>query len=122
MRNRETVALLIAEQFDPKVNWATNVAMQTGRADVVKQYSTQAQGEDKNTKGICPAALGSKAQQPASFSPKTGLFYVPTNNASMASEPFKVAYTAAQPYARAPFSFNTPPAPPTPPTLPPCAP
>ncbi|MBV8740455.1 MAG: PQQ-dependent dehydrogenase, methanol/ethanol family, partial [Sinobacteraceae bacterium] len=66
--NRETGALLVAEKYDPKVNWATHVDMQTGRPEVVKQYSTQAQGEDKNTKGICPAALGSKDQQPAAFS------------------------------------------------------
>src|SRR6201993_851949 len=41
--NRETGALLVAEKYDPKVNWATRVDMQTGRPEVVKQYSTQAQ-------------------------------------------------------------------------------
>src|SRR5712672_661349 len=107
--NRETGALLIAEKFDPKVNWATHVDMQTGRPDVVKQYSTQAQGEDKNTKGVCPAALGSKDQQPASFSPKTGLFYVPTNHVCMDYEPFKVSYTAGQPYVGATLSMYPPP-------------
>src|SRR5712671_1376653 len=107
--NRETGALLIAEKFDPKVNWATHVDMQTGRPDVVKQYSTQAQGEDKNTKGVCPAALGSKDQQPASFSPKTGLFYVPTNHVCMDYEPFRVSYTAGQPYVGATLSMYPPP-------------
>jgi lanthanide-dependent methanol dehydrogenase len=48
--------------------------MQTGKPQVVKQYSTQAGGEDYNTKQICPAALGTKDQQPAAFSPKTGIF------------------------------------------------
>jgi len=107
--NRETGALLVAEKFDPKVNWATHVDMQTGRPEVVKQYSTQAQGEDKNTKGICPAALGSKDQQPAAFSPKTGLFYVPTNHVCMDYEPFKVSYTAGQPYVGATLSMFPPP-------------
>src|ERR1700738_625056 len=106
--NRETGALLVAEKFDPKVNWATHVDMQTGRPDVVKQYSTQAQGEDKNTKGVCPAALGSKDQQPAAFSPKTGLFYVPTNHVCMDYEPFKVSYTAGQPYVGATLSMFPP--------------
>src|SRR5438270_177490 len=106
--NRETGALLVAEKFDPKVNWATHVDMQTGRPEVVKQYSTQAQGEDKNTKGICPAALGSKDQQPAAFSPKTGLFYVPTNHVCMDYEPFKVSYTAGQPYVGATLSMYPP--------------
>jgi glucose dehydrogenase len=57
--NRETGALLVAEKYDPKVNWATHVDMQTGKPQVVKQYSTQAGGEDHNTRQICPAALGS---------------------------------------------------------------
>jgi alcohol dehydrogenase (cytochrome c) len=106
--NRETGALLVAEKFDPKVNWATKVDMQTGRPQVVKDYSTQAGGEDKNTKQICPAALGSKDQQPAAFSPKTGLFYVPTNHVCMDYEPFKVSYTAGQPYVGATLSMYPP--------------
>ena len=79
--------------------------MQTGRPQVVTQYSTQADGEDNNTQGICPAALGSKDQQPAAFSPKTGLFYVPTNHVCMDYEPFKVSYTAGQPYVGATLSM-----------------
>ncbi len=37
--NRETGALLVAEKFDPKVNWASKVDMQTGRPEVVAQYA-----------------------------------------------------------------------------------
>ena len=106
--DRETGELLVAEKYDPAVNWATHVDMKTGRPEVVKQYSTNAQGEDHNTKGICPAALGSKDQQPASFSPQTGLFYVPTNHVCMDYEPFKVAYTAGQPYVGATLSMFPP--------------
>ena len=54
-----------------------------------------------NSTGICPAALGSKDQQPAAFSPKTKLFYVPTNHVCMDYEPFRVSYTAGQPYVGA---------------------
>jgi len=106
--NRETGELLVAEKFDPKVNWATEVDMETGRPQVVEQYSTHAQGEDVNTTGICPAALGSKDQQPASFSPKTGVFYVPTNHVCMDYEPFRVSYTAGQPYVGATLSMYPP--------------
>jgi lanthanide-dependent methanol dehydrogenase len=106
--NRETGALLVAEKYDPKVNWATHVDMATGRPEVVKQYSTQAGGEDHNSKGICPAALGSKDQQPAAFSPKTNVFYVPTNHVCMDYEPFKVSYTAGQPYVGATLSMFPP--------------
>jgi PQQ-dependent dehydrogenase (methanol/ethanol family) len=106
--DRETGELLVAEKYDPAVNWATHVDMKTGRPEVVKQYSTNAGGEDHNTKGVCPAALGSKDQQPASFSPQTGLFYVPTNHVCMDYEPFKVAYTAGQPYVGATLSMFPP--------------
>src|SRR5437660_8389202 len=81
--DRTNGELLVAEKYDPKVNWATKVDMdknsQTyGRPLVDPKYSTQR--EDVNVKSICPAALGTKDQQPAAFSPDTGLFYVPTNH------------------------------------------
>ena len=103
--DRVTGELLVAEKFDPKVNWATHVDMNTGRPQVVAKYSTRQNGEDVNSKGICPAALGSKDQQPASFNPKNGLFYVPTNHVCMDYEPFRVEYTAGQPYVGATLSM-----------------
>ncbi|MGO8916324.1 MAG: methanol/ethanol family PQQ-dependent dehydrogenase [Stellaceae bacterium] len=106
--NRETGELLVAEKYDPKVNWATHVDMATGRPEVVKEYSTQAGGADHNSQGICPAALGSKDQQPAAFSPTTKLFYVPTNHVCMDYEPFKVTYTAGQPYVGATLNMYPP--------------
>ncbi|MCB1714575.1 MAG: PQQ-dependent dehydrogenase, methanol/ethanol family, partial [Candidatus Competibacteraceae bacterium] len=78
--DRATGELLVAEKYDPAVNWATHVDMETGRPQVVAEYSTHQNGEDVNSENICPAALGSKDQQPSAFSPKTGLFYVPTNH------------------------------------------
>lgn len=103
--DRTNGALLVAEKYDPKVNWATHVDMKTGRPQVVAKYSTAQNGPDVNTKGICPAALGTKDQQPASFDPNTGLFYVPTNHVCMDYEPFKVEYTAGQPYVGATLSM-----------------
>jgi len=103
--DRATGELLVAEKFDPAVNWATHVDMNTGRPQVVDKYSTRVQGEDVNTTGICPAALGTKDQQPAAFSPKSGLFYVPTNHVCMDYEPFRVSYTAGQPYVGATLSM-----------------
>jgi PQQ-dependent dehydrogenase (methanol/ethanol family) len=99
--DRVTGELLVAEKFDPAVNWATHVDMATGRPQVVAKYSTDHNGEDVNTTGVCPAALGSKDQQPSAYSPRTGLFYVPTNHVCMDYEPFKVSYTAGQPYVGA---------------------
>ena len=103
--DRTNGALLVAEKYDPAVNWATHVDMKTGRPQVVAKYSTAKNGPDVNSKGICPAALGSKDQQPASFDPNTKLFYVPTNHVCMDYEPFKVEYTAGQPYVGATLSM-----------------
>ncbi len=103
--DRETGELLVAEKYDPAVNWATHVDKATGRPQVVSQYSTHQNGADVNSTGICPAALGSKDQQPAAFSPKAGLFFVPTNHVCMDYEPFQVSYTAGQPYVGATLSM-----------------
>jgi alcohol dehydrogenase (cytochrome c) len=108
--DRATGELLVAEKFDPAVNWATKVDMDKssktyGRPLVVSRYSTEQNGQDVNTKGICPAALGTKDQQPAAYSPKTGMFYVPTNHVCMDYEPFKVSYTPGQPYVGATLSM-----------------
>ena len=106
--DRTSGALLVAEKYDPKVNWATRVDMKTGRPEVVKQYAPGENGVDHNNKGICPAALGSKDEQPASFNPRTGLFYVPTNHVCMDYEPFKIDYVAGQPYVGATLSMYPP--------------
>ena len=96
--DRVTGELLVAKKFDPAVNWATSIDMKTGRPNLVRKYSTDRNGADFNTKGVCPAALGTKDQQPAAYSPRTGLFYVPTNHICMDYEPFEVEYTSGQPY------------------------
>jgi PQQ-dependent dehydrogenase (methanol/ethanol family) len=103
--DRVTGELLVAEKYDPAVNWASHVDMKSGRPVVQAKYSTGQNGPDVNTKGVCPSALGTKDQQPASYSPKTGLFYVPTNHVCMDYEPFQVDYTAGQPYVGATLSM-----------------
>jgi PQQ-dependent dehydrogenase (methanol/ethanol family) len=111
--DRDNGELLVAAKYDPKVNWTTGVDMNKssptyGRPKVVAEYSTEHNGEDKNSKNICPAALGSKDEQPAAYSPDTGLFYVPTNHVCMDYEPFRVSYTAGQPYVGATLSMYPP--------------
>jgi PQQ-dependent dehydrogenase (methanol/ethanol family) len=112
--DRTNGELLVAEKYDPAVNWASKVDMDKssktyGRPLVLDKYSTDKQGQDVNTKGICPAALGTKDEQPAAYSPDTQLFYVPTNHVCMDYEPFKVSYTAGQPYVGATLSMFPPP-------------
>ena len=108
--DRVSGELLVAEKYDPVVNWTTGVDMDPasetyGRPAVVAQYSTEQNGEDVNSTGICPAALGTKDQQPASYDPELGLFLVPTNHVCMDYEPFRVSYTAGQPYVGATLSM-----------------
>ena len=107
--NRVTGELLVAEKFDPQVNWASKVDMKTGRPLVDKKYSPGTTGPDVDVKGICPAALGSKDEQPSSYDPATGYLLVPTNHVCMTYEPFQVEYTAGQPYVGATLTmFPTP--------------
>jgi len=73
------------------VNWATKIDMKTGRPEVVQAFAPGSKGEDVNYTNICPAALGSKDEQPAAYSPKTNLFYVPSNHVCMDYQP--LSYT-----------------------------
>ena len=95
--DRKTGELLLAQPF-VHVNWAKGIDMKTGKPieDPEKQTSAT-----KNTKDICPSAMGGKNQQPVSYSPRTGLFYVPTNNLCMDYEGVQVKYQAGQPYVGA---------------------
>jgi PQQ-dependent dehydrogenase (methanol/ethanol family) len=111
--DRTNGELLVAAKYDPKVNWTTGVDMNKssanyGRPAVVPAMSTDKNGPDVNTKGVCPAALGTKDEQPAAYSPETQLFYVPTNHVCMDYEPTKVSYTAGQPYVGATLSMYPP--------------
>jgi PQQ-dependent dehydrogenase (methanol/ethanol family) len=95
--DRATGELLMADAF-VNVNWATGVDLKTGRPIENPDKRTSA---TKNTKDICPSAMGGKNQQPVAYSPKTNLFYVPTNNLCMDYEGVQVKYQAGQPYVGA---------------------
>jgi PQQ-dependent dehydrogenase (methanol/ethanol family) len=95
--DRKTGELLKADAF-VNVNWATGIDLKTGRPIENPEKRTSS---TKNTKDICPSAMGGKNQQPVSFSPKTGLFYVPANNLCMDYEGVEVKYQAGQPYVGA---------------------
>jgi lanthanide-dependent methanol dehydrogenase len=95
--DRTNGTLLVAEPF-VYVNWATGIDKKTGRPIEDPSKRTKA-GAD--TKDICPCAMGGKDQQPAAYSPRTGLFYVPTNNMCMNYEGVDVKYTAGAPYVGA---------------------
>lgn len=90
--------LVVAEKAHPFINWATGVDLKTGVPDKLASASTHA---DYNAKGICPAALGVKDEQPQSYSPKLGLFFIPLNHVCMTYEPVESKYVAGQPWVGA---------------------
>jgi lanthanide-dependent methanol dehydrogenase len=92
--DRATGQVLLAKAYVP-MNWATEVDLATGRPKVNPEKMTNAKPKVTN---ICPSLEGGKNQQPAAFSPQTGLFYVPTNNLCMDWETREVSYIAGTPY------------------------
>jgi lanthanide-dependent methanol dehydrogenase len=96
--DRRNGKLLLAKPYDPSVNWATRIDMTTGRPVLDPKYGTKA---GVNVQGICPAAMGNKDQQPASYDPQTGYFIVPTNHNCMDYKAFAVKYKSGFPYVGA---------------------
>ena len=95
--DRTNGQLLLADPF-VAVNWAKSVDLKTGKPVENPEKRTSSK---MNTKDICPSAMGGKNQQPVSYSPRTGYFYVPTNNLCMDYEGVQVKYQAGQPYVGA---------------------
>jgi len=100
--NRETGKVLVAEKIHPFVNWASSIDLKTGVPVKDPKFSTH---QDVNSKNVCPASLGVKDQQPAAYSPKSKLFYVPLNHVCMDYEPVEVKYVAGQPWVGATLSM-----------------
>ncbi len=73
--DRVTGELLSAEKF-AKVTWASHIDMQTGRPVETKYADYQSIGGSY----IWPSPYGAHNWQPMSFSPKTGLMYIPAQN------------------------------------------
>jgi lanthanide-dependent methanol dehydrogenase len=93
--DRATGELLLAEPY-VEVNWARRIDLETGKPDVDSSKTT---GASKGiVKDICPTLEGGKNQQPAAFSPITGLFYVSTSNMCMDYSVANVSYIAGTPY------------------------
>lgn len=78
--DRTVGKLLMSERFGP-LNWALSVDPGTATPRLEPRYS--APRGSATTSAVCPAALGAKSLQPASFAPPSGLFFVPLNNLCM---------------------------------------
>jgi len=100
--DRRNGKLLRANKFDPSTNWAKEIDLKTGRPVLNPDKETH---EDVNVKNICPAAQGAKNHQPASYDPRTKLFYVGTNHICMDYQAFGVKYKGGFPYVGAILSM-----------------
>jgi len=100
--DRRNGKLLKAYKFDSTTNWASSIDLKTGRPVLNMDKMTT---EDVNVKDICPAAQGAKNHQPASYDPKTKLFYVGTNHICMDYQAFSVKYRGGFPYVGATLSM-----------------
>ncbi len=84
-----TGKLVNAFPFVKKVTWATGIDLKTGRPNFDDTNRpgdpTAAGGDGAKGKAVfsAPGFLGGKNQMPMAYSPKTGLFYVPTNEWGM---------------------------------------
>ena len=91
-------SLIAAEKVHPFVNWATGVDLKTGVPAKDARFNTH---QDYNAKGICPAYMGAKGMNPAAYSPKTKLLYVPLYRRCMTYEPVLSKYVQGQPWVGA---------------------
>jgi alcohol dehydrogenase (cytochrome c) len=92
--DRVTGQVLVANKY-VSVNWADSINLVTGRPNENPAKRTH---EGVNVLDICPGAPGGKDQQPAAFSPRTALFYVPTNNICMDHEALQVNFIQGAPF------------------------
>ena len=98
--NRQTGKLISAKSFVP-INWATGVDLNTGRPIEVPEKRPKFK---QRAKDICPNLLGGKNWQPMSFSPQTGLVYIPSINLCMDMEGAEPAYQRGKFYLA--FEFD----------------
>ena len=98
--------VLLAERFGP-ANWTSRIDLGTGQPVVDPRYAQKT----GTTAGICPAAVGTKGLNPASYSPAAGLFFVPVGNLCMDLTPVPLTFTAGKPYLGATIKMVSAPGP-----------
>ncbi len=107
-----TGKLLNAFPFVKKVTWATGIDLKTGRPNYDPANRpgdpTAAGGDGSKGKAVfsAPGFLGGKNQMPMAYSPKTGLFYVPTNEWGMEIWNEPITYKKGAAYLGAGFTIK----------------
>lgn len=97
--------------FVKKITWASSIDLKTGRPNFIDENrpgDPTATGDGNKGKSgfAAPAFLGGKNQMPMAFSPKTGLFYVPTNEWGMEIWNEPITYKKGAAYLGAGFTIK----------------
>ncbi len=95
--DRTNGQVLSADPFGA-VNSSKGVDLQTGRLIVNPDKETKV---GREVRDICPTASGAKDWNPTSFSPATGLLYIPHENMCMDWTDMEVSYIVGTPYVGA---------------------
>jgi lanthanide-dependent methanol dehydrogenase len=92
--DRSTGEVLSATPF-AHINSSRGVDLATGRLQRVDEKTPRF---GQVVRDICPAAAGAKDWAPSSYSPDTGLLYIPHNNLCEDQESMEANYIAGTPY------------------------
>lgn len=103
--NRETGKLIAANKFVDRVDWATDIDLETGKPNQTPLATAARTGEQVE---FWPSALGGKNWSPISYNQNTGLAYVNTQNIGMNYKAVEPTYRAGVFYFGAEFSWSWP--------------
>ena len=112
VNDASTGKLLNAFPFVTKTTWANGIDLKTGRPNFVPDNRpgdpTGAGGDGTKGKAVfaAPGFLGGKNQMPMAYSPKTNLFYVPSNEWGMEIWNEPVTYKKGAAYLGAGFTIK----------------
>jgi alcohol dehydrogenase (cytochrome c) len=105
--DRANGKLLSAKQFVDGVNWATGIDMKTG-TPIEAAGNAKRPGMGRKAVDVCPNLIGAKNWEPMSYSPQTGLVYIPTNNLCMDMEGIQADYKRGAFYLGVNFDLGKP--------------
>jgi alcohol dehydrogenase (cytochrome c) len=111
VNDAKTGKLLNAFPFVKKTTWASSIDLKTGRpvfdpANRPGDPTASADGKKGSSVFSAPGFLGGKNQMPMAYSPKTQLFYVPTNEWGMDIWNEPISYKKGAAYLGAGFTMR----------------
>jgi alcohol dehydrogenase (cytochrome c) len=111
VNDAKTGKLINAFPFVKKVTWASSIDLKTGKPVFVPENrpgdpTASADGKKGSSVFAAPGFLGGKNQMPMAYSPKSQLFYVPTNEWGMDIWNEPISYKKGAAYLGAGFTMK----------------